>query len=101
MSEESKDDKLIENLTHELQNAAEKESSANHEDNNNDDNNNKPKKKRSKLRILLYVIASMFGLGVLGFIGLVIMIYVISLELPSTDEFSKFKYNERNRILQT
>lgn len=94
MSEESRDDKLIENLTHELQNAAEKESSANHEDNNNDDNNNKPKKKRSKLRILLYVIASMFGLGVLGFIGLVIMIYVISLELPSTDEFSKFKYNE-------
>ena len=114
MSEENKDDKLIKDLSEELQSAAEHEYDSKHnissndnksnddtdeidddnDNDNNDENNNKPKKKRSKLRIALYGIAGMFGLGLLGFLGLVLYIYIISLELPSTDEFSKFKYNE-------
>lgn len=111
MSEENKDDKLIKDLSEELQSAAEHEYDSNHnrsnddnddiddidndnDDDNNDENNNQPKKKRSKLRLALYGIAGMFGLGLLGFLGLVLYIYIISLELPSTDEFSKFKYNE-------
>lgn len=114
MSEENKDDKLIKDLSEELQSAAEHEYDSKHnissndnksnddtdeidddnDNDNNDENNNQPKKKRSKLRIALYGIAGMFGLGLLGFLGLVLYIYIISLELPSTDEFSKFKYNE-------
>lgn len=108
MSEENKDDKLIKDLSEELQNAAEHEYESNHKSSNNDnddidddsssdnndENNNKPKKKWTKLRIALYGIAGMFGLGLLGFLGLVLYIYIISLELPSTDEFSKFKYTE-------
>ena len=114
MSEENKDDKLIKDLSEELQSAAEHEYDSKHnissndnksnddtdeidddnDNDNNDENNNKPKKKRSKLRLALYGIAGMFGLGLLGFLGLVLYIYIISLELPSTDEFSKFKYNE-------
>ena len=108
MSEENKDDKLIKDLSEELQSAAEHEYDSNHnrsnddnddidndnDDDNNDENNNQPKKKWTKLRIALYGIAGMFGLGLLGFLGLVLYIYIISLELPSTDEFSKFKYNE-------
>ena len=105
MSEENKDDKLIKDLSEELQNAAEHEYESNHKSSNNDidddsssdnndENNNKPKKKLTKLRIALYGIAGMFGLGLLGFLGLVLYIYIISLELPSTDEFSKFKYTE-------
>ena len=101
MSEENKDDKLIKDLSEELQSAAEHEYDSNHnrsnddnDDDNNDENNNKPKKKWTKLRLALYGIAGMFGLGLLGFLGLVLYIYIISLELPSTDEFSKFKYNE-------
>ena len=114
MSEENKDDKLIKDLSEELQSAAEHEYDSKHnissndnksnddtdeidddnDNDNNDENNNKPKKKWTKLRIALYGIAGMFGLGLLGFLGLVLYIYIISLELPSTDEFSKFKYNE-------
>ncbi len=101
MSEENKDDKLIHDLTEELKNAADNENdnnengySSNSDDFNNDGNNTKPKKKRSKLRIALYAVAGMFGLGLLGIISLVIMVFIISRELPSTDEFSKFKYNE-------
>ena len=108
MSEENKDDKLIKDLSEELQNAAEHEYESNHKSSNNDnddidddsssdnndENNNKPKNKWTKLRIALYGIAGMFGLGLLGFLGLVLYIYIISLELPSTDEFSKFKYTE-------
>ena len=114
MSEENKDDKLIKDLSEELQSAAEHEYDSKHnissndnksnddtdeidddnDNDNNDENNNKSKKKWTKLRIALYGIAGMFGLGLLGFLGLVLYIYIISLELPSTDEFSKFKYNE-------
>ena len=114
MSEENKDDKLIKDLSEELQSAAEHEYDSKYnissndnksnddtdeidddnDNDNNDENNNQPKKKRSKLRLALYGIAGMFGLGLLGFLGLVLYIYIISLELPSTDEFSKFKYNE-------
>ena len=114
MSEENKDDKLIKDLSEELQSAAEHEYDSKHnissndnksnddtdeidddnDNDNNDENNNQPKKKWTKLRIALYGIAGMFGLGLLGFLGLVLYIYIISLELPSTDEFSKFKYNE-------
>ena len=84
---ENKDDKLVKDLSEELQSVAE------HEQENNG-KNKKPKKKRSKLRIALYIIGGMFGLGLIGFISLVVYIYILSLELPSTDEFSKFKYNE-------
>ena len=114
MSEENKDDKLIKDLSEELQSAAEHEYDSKYnissndnksnddtdeidddnDNDNNDEHNNKPKKKWTKLRIALYGIAGMFGLGLLGFLGLVLYIYIISLELPSTDEFSKFKYNE-------
>lgn len=64
--------------------------------NNNSDENNKNKKgkKRSKLRIILYVIGAMFALGIIGVISIVVYIYILSLQLPSTDEFSKFKYTE-------
>ena len=84
---ENKDDKLVKDLSEELQSVAE------HEQENNG-KSKKPKKKRSKLRIALYIIGGMFGLGLIGFISLVVYIYILSLELPSTDEFSKFKYNE-------
>ena len=84
---ENKDDKLVKDLSEELQSVAE------HEQENNG-KGKKPKKKRSKLRIALYIIGGMFGLGLIGFISLVVYIYILSLELPSTDEFSKFKYNE-------
>lgn len=122
MSEENKDDKLVNDLSEELAKVAEQEEKQENAENsksetsNNDnvdtqeekavddnreetqaqDNNGgkKPKKKRSKLRIALIIIGSMFGLGVLGVAGLAIYIYMLSLELPSTDEFSKFKYNE-------
>ncbi len=65
---------------------------ANNNANNNDDNN-KPKK-RSKLRIVLYIIGAMFAFGIIGLISVIIYIYILCLELPSTDEFSKFKYTE-------
>ncbi len=61
---------------------------------NNNDNNNKKPKKRSKLRIILYIIGAMFALGVIGLVSVIVYIYILSLELPSTDEFSKFKYTE-------
>ncbi len=86
MSEENKDDKLVSDLSAELQKLA--------DDENRKNGGKKPKKKRSKLRIALFIIGGMFGLGVLGFITLVVYIYILSLQLPSTDEFSKFKYNE-------
>lgn len=84
---EHNDDKLVKDLSEELQSVAE------HEQENNG-KGKKPRKKRSKLRIALYIIGSMFGLGLIGFISLAVYIYILSLELPSTDEFSKFKYNE-------
>lgn len=84
---ENKDDKLVKDLSEELQSVAEHEQE-------NKGKGKKPRKKWSKLRIALYIIGGMFGLGLIGFITLAIYIYVISLELPSTDEFSKFKYNE-------
>lgn len=86
MSEENKDDKLVSDLSAELQKLA--------DDENRKNGGKNPKKKRSKLRIALFIIGGMFGLGVLGFITLVVYIYILSLQLPSTDEFSKFKYNE-------
>ena len=61
---------------------------------NNNNNNNKKPKKRSKLRIILYIIGAMFALGVIGLVSVIVYIYILSLELPSTDEFSKFKYTE-------
>ena len=61
---------------------------------NNNKNNNKKPKKRSKLRIILYIIGAMFALGVIGLVSVIVYIYILSLELPSTDEFSKFKYTE-------
>lgn len=60
---------------------------------NNNDNNKKPKK-RSKLRIILYIIVAVFALGIIGLVSIIVYIYALSLELPSTDEFSKFKYTE-------
>lgn len=60
----------------------------------NNNNNNKKPKKRSKLRIILYIIGAMFALGVIGLVSVIVYIYILSLELPSTDEFSKFKYTE-------
>ncbi len=98
MSEDNKDDKLIQDLTSQLQHA--EEDSQNNDDNYNSNNGDdfddgkKPKKKRSKLRIALYAVGIMFALGILGIVTLAIMVKIISLELPSTDEFSKFKYNE-------
>lgn len=62
--------------------------------NNNENNKNKKNKKRSKLRIILYVIGAMFALGIIGVISIIVYIYILSLQLPSTDEFSKFKYTE-------
>ena len=62
--------------------------------NNNDNNNNKKPKKRSKLRIILYIIGAMFALGIIGLVSVIVYIYMLSLQLPSTDEFSKFKYTE-------
>ena len=62
--------------------------------NNNKNNKNKKGKKRSKLRIILYVIGAMFALGIIGVISIIVYIYILSLQLPSTDEFSKFKYTE-------
>ena len=62
--------------------------------NNNENNKNKKGKKRSKLRIILYVIGAMFALGIIGVISIIVYIYILSLQLPSTDEFSKFKYTE-------
>lgn len=60
---------------------------------NNNDNNKNPKK-HSKLRIILYIIGTLFALGIIGLVSIIVYIYVLSLELPSTDEFSKFKYTE-------
>lgn len=60
---------------------------------NNNDNNKSPKK-RSKLHIILYIIGAVFALGIIGLVSIIVYIYVLSLELPSTDEFSKFKYTE-------
>ncbi len=62
--------------------------------NNNSENNDKKTKKRSKLRIILYIIGAMFAFGIIGFISIIVYIYILSLQLPSTDEFSKFKYTE-------
>lgn len=73
----------IPNLSEELSNIA-----------NNDDNNNKKQKKRSKLRIILYIIGAVSAFGVIGFVSIIVYVYIISLQLPSTDEFSKFKYTE-------
>lgn len=73
----------IPNLSEELSNIA-----------NNDDNNNKKQKKRSKLRIILYIIGAVSAFGVIGFVSIIVYIYILSLQLPSTDEFSKFKYTE-------
>ncbi len=60
---------------------------------NNNDNNKNPKK-HSKLRIILYIIGTLLALGIIGLVSIIVYIYVLSLELPSTDEFSKFKYTE-------
>lgn len=73
----------IPNLSEELSNIA-----------NNDDNNNKKQKKRSKLRIILYIIGAVSAFGVIGFVSIIVYVYILSLQLPSTDEFSKFKYTE-------
>ncbi len=73
----------IPNLSEELSNIA-----------NNDDNNNKKHKKRSKLRIILYIIGAVSAFGVIGFVSIIVYVYILSLQLPSTDEFSKFKYTE-------
>ena len=73
----------IQNLSEELSNIA-----------NNDDNNNKKQKKRSKLRIILYIIGAVSAFGVIGFVSIIVYVYILSLQLPSTDEFSKFKYTE-------
>ena len=62
--------------------------------NDNNDNNNKKPKKRSKLRIILYTLGAMFALGIIGLVSIIIYIYILSQQLPSTDEFSKFKYTE-------
>ena len=69
---ENKDDKLVKELSEELQSVAE------HEQENNG-KGKKPKKKRSKLRIALYIIGGMVGLGLIGFISLVVYIYILSL----------------------
>lgn len=61
---------------------------------NNDNNDNKKTKKRSKLRIILYIIGTIFALGIIGLVSIIVYIYILSLQLPSTDEFSKFKYTE-------
>lgn len=58
------------------------------------DGGNGTVKKKSKLRILLYFILAMFILGIIGIIGIGIYIYILNKELPSTDEFSRFKYSE-------
>ena len=73
----------IPNLSEELSNIA-----------NNYDNNNKKQKKRSKLRIILYIIGAVSAFGVIGFVSIIVYVYILSLQLPSTDEFSKFKYTE-------
>ena len=73
----------IPNLSEELSNIA-----------NNDENNNKKQKKRSKLRIILYIIGAVSAFGVIGFVSIIVYVYILSLQLPSTDEFSKFKYTE-------
>ena len=73
----------IPNLSEELSNIA-----------NDDDNNNKKQKKRSKLRIILYIIGAVSAFGVIGFVSIIVYVYILSLQLPSTDEFSKFKYTE-------
>lgn len=62
--------------------------------NNNDNNDNKKPKKRSKLRIILYIAGALSALGVIGLVSIIVYIYMLSLQLPSTDEFSKFKYTE-------
>ncbi len=72
----------IPNLSEELSNIA------------NNDDNNKKHKKRSKLRIILYIIGAVSAFGVIGFVSIIVYVYILSLQLPSTDEFSKFKYTE-------
>ncbi|MDE7314217.1 MAG: PBP1A family penicillin-binding protein, partial [Mucispirillum sp.] len=62
--------------------------------NNNDNNDNKKPKKRSKLRIILYIAGALSALGIIGLISIIVYVYMLSLQLPSTDEFSKFKYTE-------
>ena len=36
----------------------------------------------------------MSAFGVIGFVSIIVYVYILSLQLPSTDEFSKFKYTE-------
>lgn len=62
--------------------------------NNNGSNDNKKPKKRSKLHIILYIAGAFFALGIIGIVSIIVYIYMLSLQLPSTDEFSKFKYTE-------
>lgn len=58
----------IPNLSEELSNIA-----------NNDDNNNKKQKKRSKLRIILYIIGAVSAFGVIGFVSIIVYVYILSL----------------------
>lgn len=67
---------------------------AGNEDNDENNNGNKKRKKRSKLRIILYILAFMVMVGIICTVSVIIYVYKLSLELPSTDEFSKFKYTE-------
>lgn len=69
-------------------------------DNESDNSNNgshkkgKNKKKRSKLRFILYIFLTLILIGLLTAISGAIYIYKLSKELPSTEEFGKFKYSE-------
>ena len=62
-------------------------------DKKNKDKKNKEKKK-SKLRFILYIFLFLILIGVISVVSGGIYIYKLSKELPSTEEFGKFKYTE-------
>lgn len=47
-----------------------------------------------KMKIVIISILSIMGLGLLSSVGVLLYIYSLSRELPSTSEISSFKYNE-------
>lgn len=101
MSDTSEKEVTVENSNNDVVNGQESSEEVKHSNAMGSDNgaggdggNERPVKKKSKLRILLYFILAVFILGVIGLIGIGIYIYILNKELPSTDEFSRFKYSE-------